>query len=104
MSCMETWHVKEDSLTGGEGGACSGARKCGTWQTRTHLLERRKREERVGELGNVACCKQGPFLGEGGGGMGWGAEQRDRVQNREGLAAGGGEGGGSGGGARREEV
>ena len=28
-------------------------------QTRTHILERRKREERVGELGNVACHKQG---------------------------------------------
>src|SRR5258708_23057983 len=31
----------------------------------THLLEGRKREERVGELGNVACCKTGTHLLEG---------------------------------------
>src|SRR5260221_4858322 len=31
----------------------------------THLLEGRKREERVGELGNMACCKTGTHLLEG---------------------------------------
>ena len=25
---------------------------------RTHLLEGRKREEQVGELGNMACCRR----------------------------------------------
>src|SRR5258708_10631715 len=31
----------------------------------SHLLEGRKREERVGGLGNVACCKTGTHLLEG---------------------------------------
>ncbi len=37
-------------------------------QVRTHTLEGRKREEQVGELGNVACHKQGltPWRGERG--------------------------------------
>ena len=32
---------------------------------RTHFLEGRKREERVGELGNMAHCKKGTHLPEG---------------------------------------
>src|SRR5216684_2240140 len=59
---LETWHVtNEDSLPGGEeeGGASWGAWKRGTSQTRTHFLEGRKREERAGELGNVARHKRG---------------------------------------------
>src|SRR5216684_3669437 len=38
----------------------------GTSQTWTHFLERRKREEQVGELGNVACHKQGLTSWRGG--------------------------------------
>src|SRR5260370_20676017 len=59
---FETWHViNEDSLTGGEEEGKAGwrASKCGTSQTRTHFLEGSKREKRVGELRNVARCKQG---------------------------------------------
>src|SRR5258708_26890059 len=54
---LETWHVtNEDSLPGGEeeGGAGWGAWKRGTSQTRTHSLDGRKREERVGDRGNDA--------------------------------------------------
>src|SRR5713226_5355466 len=57
---LETWHIKnKDSHAGGEeeGGAGLGAWKRGTSQMRTHTLEGRKREERVGELGNMACQK-----------------------------------------------
>jgi hypothetical protein len=60
---LETRHIaNEDSLAGGEeeGGVGRRAWKCGTLQTRTHLLEGTKREERVGELGNVAHHKRGP--------------------------------------------
>src|SRR5260221_6376940 len=59
---FETWHVtNEDSLAGGEeeGGAGWWAWKRGTSQTRTHQLEGRKREDRDGELGNVARHKRG---------------------------------------------
>ncbi len=35
-------------------------------QTRTHSLEGRKREEQVGELGNVACHKRGLTCWRGG--------------------------------------
>src|SRR5229473_11687 len=58
---FETWHVtNEHSLAGGEeeGGAGWRARKPGTSQTSTHCLEGRKREERVGELRNVARHKR----------------------------------------------
>src|SRR5258708_31810566 len=59
-------------LTGGEeeGGASWGASKRGRSQTRTHQLEGRKREERVGELRNVACHKQGLTNWRGGRGKG----------------------------------
>jgi len=40
--------------------------KCGTSQTMTHHLEGRKREEQVGELGNVACHKRGLTHWRGG--------------------------------------
>src|SRR5713226_8525643 len=59
---LETWHVtNEDSLPEGEeeGGAGWWAWKRSTSQTRTHKLEGRKREERVGELGNMARHKRG---------------------------------------------
>src|SRR5216684_3935090 len=57
---FKMWHViNEDSLTGGEkeGEAGWGASKHGRSQMRTHQLEGRKREERVGELRNVAGHK-----------------------------------------------
>src|SRR5258708_2296640 len=66
---LETWHVtNEDSLPGGEeeGGAGWSAWKCGMSQMRTHMLEGRKREEQVGELGNVACHKRGLTYWRGG--------------------------------------
>src|SRR5260370_41976488 len=50
---FETWQVtNEDSLTGGEEEGKAGwlASKCGTSQTRTHLLEGRKGEEGGGGL------------------------------------------------------
>src|SRR5258708_465339 len=56
------WHItNEDPLPGGdeEGGEGWSAWKCGTSQTRTHKLQGRKREEPVGELGNVARHKRG---------------------------------------------
>jgi hypothetical protein len=59
---LETWHVtNEDSQARGEeeGGAGWSAWKRGTSQTRTRRLEGRKREERVGELGNEAHHKRG---------------------------------------------
>ncbi len=40
--------------------------KCGTSQMMTHHLEGRKREERVGELGNVARHKRGLTHWRGG--------------------------------------
>ena len=54
---FKTWHItNKDSLTGAEEerGAGWWALKHGTSQMRTHLLEGRKREEWVGELGNMA--------------------------------------------------
>src|SRR5260370_33002738 len=68
------WQVKnEDSLTGGEEEGKAGwrASKRGTSQMRTHFLEGRKWEKWVGELRNVARCKQGLTCGgeeRGGGG------------------------------------
>src|SRR5258708_14308064 len=59
---LEMWHVtNEDSLSGGEeeGGAGWWAWKRNTPQTRTHFLEGRKREKRVGELENWDPTKQG---------------------------------------------
>src|SRR5216684_2133308 len=66
---LETWNVtNEDSLPGGEeeGGAGWWAWKRGTSQTRTHSLEGRKKEKRVGELGNVARHKRGLTSWRGG--------------------------------------
>ncbi len=40
---LKTWHVTEDSPTGGEGRVGLWAWKCSTSQTRTHQLEGRKR-------------------------------------------------------------
>jgi len=59
---FETWHVtSEDSLAGGEEEEGAGwlAWKRGTSQTRTHFLEGRKREERVGEPGNAVRQRHG---------------------------------------------
>src|SRR5713226_7034052 len=58
---FETWHVtNEHSLAGGEeeGGAGCLASKGWTSRSSIHLLERRKREERVCELRNVARHKR----------------------------------------------
>ncbi len=66
---LETRHIaNKDSLAGGEeeGGAGWRAWKCGTSQMRTHSLEGRKREERVGELGNVARHERGLTNWRGG--------------------------------------
>src|SRR5713226_3198233 len=66
---LKTWHVtNEDSPSGGEevGGAGWVAWKHGTSQTRNHSLEGRKREEPVGELGNVAHHKRGLTPWRGG--------------------------------------
>ncbi len=53
--------VNKDSLAGGveEGGVHWWAWKCSTLQTRTHLLEGRKRKEPVGKFGNIAHHKWG---------------------------------------------
>jgi len=66
---LETWHVtNKDSLPGGEeeGGVGYWAREHSTSQMTTHLLEGRKREEWVGELGDVAQHKQGLTNWRGG--------------------------------------
>src|SRR5229473_1866116 len=66
---FETWQVtNKDSPTGGEeeGGAGWGASKHGMSQRRTHSLEGRKGEERVGELRNVAGHKRGLTNWRGG--------------------------------------
>src|SRR5258708_822141 len=57
---LKMWHItNEDSHAGGgeEGGRGWGAWKGGMSQIKTHMLEGRKREERDGELGNVARHK-----------------------------------------------
>src|SRR5258708_31770201 len=66
---FDTWHVtNEHSLAGGEeeGGGAWGGSKRGTSQTSTHLLEGRKREERLGELRNVARHKRALTSWRGG--------------------------------------
>src|SRR5258708_3067947 len=66
---LESWNGKKEvSGAGGEeeGGAGWWAWKRGTSQTRTHQLEGRKREERVGELGNGARHKRGLTCWRGG--------------------------------------
>src|SRR5713226_8366168 len=49
---------------------------------RTHQLEGRKREERVGELQNVAPSKRGLTGGEKEGGAGWRAQKHGTLQTR----------------------
>src|SRR5258707_11313920 len=57
---------------------------------RTHQLEGRKREERVGELRNVACHKRGLTNWRGGeGGVGFLASKCGRLQIRIHLMEGG---------------
>src|SRR5258708_2012356 len=71
-------------------------------QTRTHQLEGRKREERVGELRNVAGHKRGLTNWRGGRGRsGLVSLETWEIKNEGGL--GGGEGGGGGGWGREEE-
>src|SRR5258707_791918 len=50
-------------------------------QTKTHILEGRKREEQVGELGNVACHKRRLTSWRGGRGR----SGRNIAHNRRGL-------------------
>jgi hypothetical protein len=96
----EMWHVtSEDSPTGGEeqGGTGWWARKKrGTTQTRTHPLEGRKREERVGELGNVARHKRGLTRWRGGRGRSGLVSSGTRHVTNEGSLPGGEEEGGAG--------
>src|SRR5216684_3395699 len=72
----EMWHVAKRELTcwrggGGEKGLVGSETWHGTKRGLTCcLLEGRKREERVGELGNVAHCKRGLAGGERVGGVG----------------------------------
>src|SRR5216684_2415710 len=66
---FEMWQVtNEDSPTGGEKVGVGGlwALKRGTSKMRTHQLGGRKREERVGELRNVAGHKRGLTNWRGG--------------------------------------
>src|SRR5260221_242902 len=97
---LETWHItKEDSLPGGEeeGGANGRAGKRVTSQTRTHFLEGRKREERVGELGNVARHKRELTCWKGGRGRsGLVSLETWHITNEDSLP-GGEEEGGTGG-------
>src|SRR5216684_2242688 len=63
---------------------------------RTHQLEGRKREERVGELGNVACHKRGLTNWRGGRGKsGLVSSETWHVTNEDSLPRGE-EGGGAG--------
>src|SRR5216684_2673549 len=95
MVSFETWHVtNEHSLPGGEeeGGAGWCASKRGTSQTSTHSLEGRKREERVGELRNVARHKRALTNWRGGRGRsGLVSFETGHVKNEH-SEAGGGEG------------
>src|SRR5258707_1000669 len=66
---LEMWHVtNEDSLTGGkeEGGGGGKDWKPGRSQKNKQKIEGRKKEERVGEIGNVACHKRGLTNWRGG--------------------------------------
>src|SRR5260370_37281339 len=65
-------------------------------QTRTHELEGRKREERVGEPGNVACHKRGLTNWRGGRGRSGLVSLEMRQVTNEDSQAGGEEGGGAG--------
>src|SRR5258708_33174278 len=70
---FESWHVSiERYRAGGDvhGGAARCASKRGTSQTSTHSLEGRKREERLGELRNVARHKRALTSWRGGRGIG----------------------------------
>src|SRR5258708_39163673 len=88
-------------MTGGAAGsgACSCASIRGSSQTSTHSLEGRKREERVGELGNVArhkralTCWRGRGARSGRVNIETGAVSKEKKHSR-------GEEGGGGGGRR----
>src|SRR5260370_30657507 len=83
--------TNKDSTDGGadEGGAAWWAWKRGTSQTRTHLLEGRKREEQVGELGNVARHKRGLTYWRGGRGRsGLVSSEKWHITNKESLPKG----------------
>src|SRR5258708_37864309 len=70
---------------------------------RTHCLEGRKREERVGELGNVACHKRGLTCWRGGRGKSrLVSSEMWHVTNEDSLA-GGEVGGEEGCWARKDE-
>src|SRR5712692_7256656 len=96
---LETWHVtNEDSLPGREeeGGVGWQAWKHGMLQTRTHQLEGRKREEQVGELGNMAHHTQGLTNWRGGRGRsGLVSSETCHITNEDSLPRGE-EGGGAG--------
>src|SRR5258707_12659680 len=77
-----------------EGGASWLASKCGRSQTRTYQLEGRKREERVGELRNVARHKRGLTSWRGGRGRsGLVSLETWHVTNEDSLPGGEEEGG-----------
>src|SRR5258708_695107 len=94
---LETWHItNEDSLPGGEeeGRAEWCARTRRTAQTMSHFLEGRKREERIGELGNVAPHKRGLTSWRGGRGRsGLVSLETWHVTNEDSLPGGEEEGG-----------
>jgi hypothetical protein len=96
---FETWNVTNDhSLPGGEeeGGAAWWALKRGTSQTSTHSLEGRKREERLGELRNVACYKRALTDWRGGRGRSKFVSFETWHVTNEDLPTGGEEEGGAG--------
>jgi hypothetical protein len=62
-------------------------------RTMTHILEGRKREERVGELGNVACHKRGLTDWRGGRGRRVMSLETWHVTNDDSLSGGEEEGG-----------
>src|SRR5258708_36327508 len=99
-------------MTGGAAGsgACSCASIRGSSQTSTHSLEGRKREERVGELRNVARHKRALTGWRGGRGRS-GLRCVERWDGTKGSSRGGGEdekragwGGSRGGTSRRRAL
>src|SRR5260370_555728 len=91
------WEIrKEEFLSGGEGegGVGWGGCKRGRSQKRTYRLEGRKREEWVGELGNVARHKRGLTNWRGGRGRsGLVSLETWHVTNEDSLTGGEEEGG-----------
>src|SRR5258707_1060418 len=99
LGSFEAWHVtNEDSLTGGEeeGGGGWWNSKRGRSQMRTHSLEGRKREERVGELRSMACDKRGLTHWRGGRGRSGLVSFEMRHDTNEDSPTGGEEEGGAG--------